>query len=202
MQDIETETLWSQISGKGIQGPQTGTELVLYPSTITTFAEFKKLYPKGMLLAKPEKFQKGSHYETYFADSAKLGIFERIDNFKRLPGKTKVIGLRLETGNVAVAVDRLANDRVILIANAQPKVAIIYDSATETAFAYELAGLSIDRAADISVEGTSLIAGDASWDIRTGRQVEGEAGSLKPVPLITAFWFAWASFFPSSELIQ
>ena len=179
-----------------------GTELTLYPSSITTYVDFKKLYPNGFLLAKPEKLERGSTYDSYFSDSTKLGILGRVDNFKRVPGKTRVMGLRLKDGNFAVTVDKLADSKVILIKRAEPKVVMLYDAATETAFAYEVAGLSGEQAAEISVHGASLVAGDATWDIRTGSSTDGKSTALTPVPIITAFWFAWASFFPTSDLIQ
>ncbi len=202
MQDLETKTLWSQISGKAIQGPQRGTELTLYPSTITTFAEFKKLYPNGKLLSKPEKFDKGSHYSGYFSDSTKLGIFGRIDNFKRTSGKTKVIGVRLDNYDIAVTYEKLSNEKFVLLDKADPQVVILYNSETATAFAYELAELSDEQIKSFAVEGTNISTAGITWDIRTGKSIDGNSPALKPVPLITAFWFAWASFFPTSDLLQ
>jgi hypothetical protein len=202
MQDLETETLWSQVSGKGITGPLTGSALTLYPSSTTTYAEFKKMYPEGKLLAKPEKFEEGSPYSDYFSDSTKLGIFGRVDNFKRVPGKTRVIGLRLDHGDVAITVDKLASNKIVVIDKAEPKVVVIFDAETGTGFAYKLAGLSGEQAADVSINGTVLTVGQATWDVRTGSPTDGKSAALAPVPMITAFWFAWASFFPTSDLVQ
>jgi hypothetical protein len=202
MQDIETESLWSQISGRGMQGAHRGTELTLYPSSITTFADFKRSYPDGRLLTKPEKFEKGSKYDQYFSDSTKLGIFGRVDNFKRVPGKTKVIGLRLASGNIAVTLEKLAEAVVVLMPTAKPSVALLYDAATETSYAYDLSGLPGEQATELAVDGSRLMAGAAAWDIRSGNAIDGKSVPLKPVPIITAFWFAWASFFTDSELIQ
>lgn len=175
---------------------------MLFPSSITTYAEFKKSYPHGQLLAKPERFDKGSHYADYFSDSTKLGIFGRIDNFRRIPGKTKVIGLRLKGHKVAVTYDKLAESKLVLVDKVDPPVVVIYDATSQTALAYELVGLSAKQAAEISVTGSVLTAAGANWDIRSGKPTDGKSKALKPVPLITAFWFAWASFFPTSELIE
>lgn len=202
MQDLQTESLWSQVSGKAIMGPRKGRELTLYPSSMTTYGEFKKLYPNGKLLSKPERFGKGSRYEEYFSDSAKLGIFGRADNFRRVPGKTKVIGLRLPFSDVAVTTEKLADEKVVLIPDAQPPVVIAYDGATETAFAYQLTGFPEAQRADISLEGTALSIGDTTFDLRTGQPAEDNVAALKPIPIITAFWFAWASFFPTTDLIH
>jgi len=64
MQDVETESLWSQISGKCIMGALVGAELELFNSSHTTFSEFVKRYPEGKVLKKPEKGNAGSYYES------------------------------------------------------------------------------------------------------------------------------------------
>ena len=55
MQDVETGSLWSQVSGKSILGENEGKELKLFNSLHTTYEEFKKLYPEGLLLKKETK---------------------------------------------------------------------------------------------------------------------------------------------------
>ncbi len=69
MQDLQTKSLWSQISGECIQGPMEGKKLTILPASHTNFSQFSKDYPSGLLLKKPEKGEQSSHYEKYFADS-------------------------------------------------------------------------------------------------------------------------------------
>src|SRR5688572_9907398 len=48
--DAETGTSWQQASGEAIDGPLKGTRLTLYPAIRTTWAEWRKRYPRTMVL--------------------------------------------------------------------------------------------------------------------------------------------------------
>ncbi len=169
MQDMETESLWSQPSGECIQGKMGGSTLTLFPAIHTTFAEFRKLYPDGQLLKKEEKGPHGSAYADYFDDQSKLGMFGRLDNFERLPGKALVIGLRLPDGEVAITVDYLEEHGFASIGE-EPIVTVNYDRDSKT--------------------------------VSARRSPSPAHSYAEPVATITAYWFAWASFFPNSELIK
>ena len=169
MQDLETESLWSQPSGECIQGELEGNKLTLFPAIHTTFAGFKKSHPNGQLLKKEAKGPHGSPYADYFDDQSKLGMFGRLDNFERLPGKALVFGLRLPEGEVAITKDYLEEHGHAEIGEG-PIVMVSYDPESKTV-----------RAIATQSQTTSF-----AW----------------PVPVITSYWFAWASFFPDSELIK
>ena len=117
MQDMQTQSLWSQISGECIQGELEGTRLTLFPASQTTFAEFKKIYPDGMLLKKPEKGPEGSQYQSYFADSTKMGIFGRVESFERLGAKDVVFGIRQSGRQTAVSESYLRENGFCLFAD-------------------------------------------------------------------------------------
>ena len=141
----------------------------MFPAIHTTYAEFKRAHPNGLLLKKEDKGEAGSHYADYYNDQSKLGIFGRLDNFERLPGKTLVIGLRLPKGEFAVTMDYLERHRWAEIGKG-PIVYVSYDSESKT----------------VSAVGTQSQASSFMWQ----------------VPVVTSYWFAWASFFPNSELIK
>jgi len=164
MQDFETESLWSQITGECIKGDLEGARLTQVPAQHFTYAEFKRLYPNGVLLRKPVRGESGSPYEGYFA-SERLGIFGRGDNFKRLDAKEIVYGLRFEGGEVAVAQSYLEKKRMVVVNKFKPTVELVL------------------------TEGGGV------------RAIARDSGK-KPYPVISAFWFAWASFFPETELIK
>ncbi len=139
MQDLETESLWSQVSGECISGPMEGSKLKQFPALHSTYLEFKKSYPNGMLLKKPEKGEAESPYDSYFGDKEKLGIFGRSNSFTRLEGKDKVIGIRLETREVAVAFDYLRNIGFAYIPDSAASIIVIFnpDGATISAFMFD-----------------------------------------------------------------
>ena len=46
MYDRQTETWWQQATGDAIAGELTGTQLVFYPASIISWADFKSQYPR------------------------------------------------------------------------------------------------------------------------------------------------------------
>lgn len=204
MQDRETESLWSQISGECIQGKMIGKHLDLVPSFHTTFAEFRKLYPNGQVLKKPERGDAESGYADYMGDPKKLGIFGRMDNFEKLPAKSKVYGLRMGDEQVAVAEKLLARTGWVVVTTTTPPVIVTYDTVGQTVAAFALEAPAISSPKTVSVKNNLVSAngGQTTWDARTGRTVKGEAPDLKPVPLLSAYWFAWASFFPATAVVD
>ena len=50
---METKSMWSQVTGECISGTLDGRKLELFPAMHTTYDEFVKLYPDGLILGKP-----------------------------------------------------------------------------------------------------------------------------------------------------
>lgn len=204
MQDLETKSLWSQITGECISGPREGKVLELYPSMHTTYSEFKELFPGGLLLRKPSRGEAGSHYNSYFADSTKLGIFGRADNFARLRGKDQVFGLRLSDKTIAVSKDYLIKNGFVTLADGDTPVVLSYDNNSKTAVAFALNGVDAVDPTKLKVKGNRILPGEgkSSWHAATGRSNSADTPNLTMIPVITAYWFAWISFFPNTELIK
>lgn len=204
MQDLQTGSLWSQINGECISGELEGKKLSSLPALHTRYSEFKELYPEGLLLKKPEKGESGSSYDSYFADPDKLGIFGRADNFQKLDGKDKVFGLNLGKRQIAVSEDYLIRNGLAVVSGTEPPVIVTYDHEGRTVAAFALRDHSQTDLVDIRIEDNALfLSGDnTAWDSRTGRAKSGDADPLDQIPAISAFWFAWISFFPDTELIK
>lgn len=182
MQDLETKSLWSQISGICIQGKMEGAQLKTVPFSHTTFAAFKKQYPHGKLLKKPADSTNkidGARYDSYFADKEKLGIFGRVDNFKRLAGKDKIYGIRFENSEFAVSESYLKKNGFALIVNDTKRIYLSYD------------------VSDMSVAAFAL-----PDSLKLAGRIEINNQTAEAFPVISAYWFAWVSFFPETELIK
>ncbi len=181
-----------------------GATLTLYPVFYTTYEEFRNQYPQGLLLHKPSKGKAGSYYESYFADKTKLGIFGRIDNFKRLGAKEVVFGLKLNGKKVAITKALLKEYRYKIIESIHDAVLVYFDHKTNTAMAYSLTGLNYPSTADFTVSDSTITLGSRnwSWDLKNGQSHAAETPALARIPVTTAFWFAWVSFFPETELIR
>ena len=204
MMDRQTGSLWSQITGESIMGDKEGAKLTLYPAVHTTFADFRENYPNGVLLKKPEKGEAGSHYAEYMADSAKFGMFGRADEFKAMPGKDLVYGLRAGDRQAAVSKDYLETNGFALVTEVSPPALVVFSESHETAIAYSLAGMVGLNLAKLKVDGDriSFEGSDKAWQTATGRALSPGAGDLPMVPLVSAYWFAWKTFYPNTTLIK
>lgn len=204
MQDLETESLWSQVNGECISGPMEGAKLIQFPAIHSTFKDFKKTYPKGQLLKKPEKGEAGSPYNSYFSDGKKLGIFDRANNFTRLDGKDKVIGIRFTDREVAVSYDYLNREQYAFIPDPVSPVILIFntDGATVSAFAFDKTDNNYLESLDVKDGIVSIDDGKTKWSAFSGDAISKGIDNLKIKPAMTAFWFAWVSFFPETELIK
>jgi len=114
MQDLETETLWSHITGEALEGELAGTRLEILPSIQTTWSEWKAAYPGSQVLVKSEEV-KSSRYSSYFADPERTGLFRARWLQGRLPGKTLVYGLRHGPHAVAVVPEILADGQTHVV---------------------------------------------------------------------------------------
>ena len=112
MQDKETGTLWSHITGEALDGPHKGAFLGTLPSVQTTWAEWYDEHPDTRVLKKEQEVL-GSRYEKYFRDPERAGMF-RVEWLRdRLPAKSIVYGVSRGPFSVAVTGDRLKTDPII-----------------------------------------------------------------------------------------
>ena len=92
MQDLETGSLWSHVTGKALEGKLAGASLDMIPSVQTTWSEWVAAHPRTRVLHKPDEIR-SSRYESYFTDEDRVGIFNAGWLHERLSAKTLVHGL-------------------------------------------------------------------------------------------------------------
>ncbi len=203
LEDIQTKSLWSQVTGECISGKLDGESLRLFPSALTTYDEFKKQYPHGKLLTKADKGPPRSPYDTYLSDESQLGTFGRVDNFERLKGKDVVFGLRLDGKQVAISQGHLLERRLVVLQQFSPPVVVTCDTAGNSVAAFSLP-VSFSDSLDLVLTDNiiRLGGGRSTWNARTGELLSGEGSNLISRPITSAFWFAWVSFFPKTELLK
>jgi hypothetical protein len=115
--DRATDSLWQQVTGKALAGPQRGVELETVPSTMTLFGSWRANHPEGQVLAlpgEPGKYTKNP-YADYAGSDRLLFPVELQD--ARLHVKKLIWGVELEGRAIAVESDWLASagswDRVL-----------------------------------------------------------------------------------------
>ena len=111
MFDRETDTLWTHVDGRAIQGPLAGRTLVPVAAIHATWKQWKTLYPDSLVLKKRGEFR--SPYESYNRSSQKLGIFGRRNEDTRLPGKERILGIRADTAAVVFPLGEVRKTRIV-----------------------------------------------------------------------------------------
>ena len=214
MWDDQTQSLWQQLTGEGIVGAHTDRLLDIVPSQLVGYGAFKQQYPDGEVLSTNGRFYGANPYVNY--DSTSRPFLFRGTPDERLFATERVLGATLGDVRVAFPFAALSEAKVINETIGNIAVVAIWQPGSFSA----LDAASIDLSRDVGMaglfardlDGTDLsfrAEGDTIVDEQTGSTwnifglaTDGElAGSqLQPINAFPHFWFAWAAFYPDTEL--
>lgn len=197
--DRETDSLWTQLSGDAIDGPLAGKSLQEIPSEMSTWAEWKARHPNTVVLKKSVPV--GPGYLGYASDPDMLGMFGSKNPDQRLGGKEVIHGVRLPGGAALAVVESYLEEKGGIVASVGGSSLLITGSAAGGVVAYRLPqGVA---AAAMQQDGTWKLADGSSVEPSTGNVVGGprQGETLERLPVTRAYWFAWASFYPRSEVV-
>ena len=203
MQDEETGTYWSHVSGEAIEGLLKGTKLTMLPAVHTTWDKWRTRHPDTTLLAKSREVR-SSQYARYFEDPERTGLFRSSRLIERLAAKALVHGLTLGLHALAVPDASLEEGSFAqaLLAEEPVLVARGLDGGVR-AFRARITG-KVMKFEKGDARGTARdTQTGSSWNLERGEAVAGElAGErLEEIPVTLAFWFAWSSFYPNTEVL-
>jgi hypothetical protein len=97
MYDHGSESLWSQVRGEAVTGPLTGTELTVLPSTLTTWAKWRRQHPGTSVLSPQTGYARNYDLDPYLDYYEKQSGFRSF--FKLGPGekeKELVVGVEID----------------------------------------------------------------------------------------------------------
>jgi len=209
MYDALTESLWSQVLGKAVKGPKTGTSMSLRPSTLTTWGDWRAAYPDTQVLLPPPESDtvKGAVSRNYnrdpyvgYDDSRRIGLGGGSAD-GRLHPKTSVIGVATDAVARAYPLETVqerggvVNDAVGDV----PVVVAVTQGGSLVAYERTVDGTTLTFERD----GDALVAGGSRWGLLSGQARDGPyegtfltaANDRSPM-----FWFAWADFYPGTEI--
>jgi hypothetical protein len=218
MYDEATDSLWSQLAARAIQGPMTGESLDLEQATVTTWGAWQEDHPETVVLrpppesdtvlsTDPDAVSENSGTRNYTAnpyagyeDTEDIGLGGEFDD-DRLHPKAEVIGIAHEDVARAYSATTLETEGVVEdTIGGLPVVVTTTADGTPVAWVREVDGtvLSFSRADD-----SHLAAGGSRWRRSTGVAVDGphEGTQLAQANAVSAlFWFAWLDIHPESDL--
>ncbi len=214
MWDDKTQSLWQQLTGEGIVGAHTGVWLDIVPSQLVGYGAFKTQYPDGEVLSRGSRHYGSNPYVNY--DSSPRPFLFMGTPDERLFATERVLGATVGDVSVAYPFGTLAEERVINDSIASADVVALWQPGSFSA----LDAASIDLSRDVgmaalfsreldgrtlsfkAVEGAIMDEETSSlWNI-FGSATEGElAGAqLRSINAFPHFWFAWAAFYPDTEV--
>ncbi len=218
MYDRQTESWWQQFTGTGIVGKHAGTVLEQLPSTIASFADFRKAYPAGRVLSRETGFTRPygrNPYRGYDRIGDTPFLFsDPVD--PRLPAMERVLGVQQGRSVriypfTVLASARIVNDRVdsepVAVFTAEGMLSaldaeVIRDSRRIPAAAAYSRRLG-ERTLTFELRGERIVDREtgSEWDL-FGRSVAGalKGRRLTPVDSGVHFAFAWLAFNPQSEI--
>lgn len=202
MIDRETETWWSHITGEAISGPNKGQFLEKIQSVQTTWAQWYREHPQTSVIRKSEAVT-SSHYQGYFDNPEKTGLFRSQWLVGRLPGKKLVWGAALGPHAVAATGEAFGTDRLVQVALGKKSVVLAWavDGGVRGWVAV-VADKSLRFSADN--EGWFDRETGSRWDLENGRCLKGkfQGEVLGSVAVTRVFWFAWSSYYPNTKVID
>ena len=96
--DEDTESLWSQVLGEAVVGPNTGTKLSIIRSDTVTYAEWKRAHPDTVVLSRDTGALRSygrDPYGDYYTDNSAVGFGATFSD-RRLEAKDFVLGVEYE----------------------------------------------------------------------------------------------------------
>lgn len=219
MFDRESNSLWSQLYGGGIQGRWSGTSLRAFPSIHTDWATWYRQHPGSQVLSKAKtrvQFQRGTYaeaprssydvdpYESYYLEPDEGVVNHNIPRDDRaLQPKRRVLGVRTANAARAYPFDLLSEQPVINDEIAGDPLVVWFDPASQTGRAFSrlvngqaLTFTNDPQNADIIIDKAT----GSRWNTLNGEAIAGPLAGNRLMPLIAtpAFEFGWYDYFPES----
>jgi len=114
MQDRETGSSWSHVTGRAIDGKTKGAQLEKLEAVETTWELWYAAHPDTAVLKKSEEVL-ASHYQEYFDDPKRMGMFRAQWLTEKMSGKTLVYGAAVGPHAVAVTDEALAGGTLVQV---------------------------------------------------------------------------------------
>ncbi len=201
LQDLDTHTIWQQITGASLTGRRHPSQLPLLPARLLPWSEARRLLPP-LKLAKTTREDR-LPFDIWFLPWARLQKSNYVLGLRprdrRLPARTRVVGLERIGGHVAYLADELA--RRGWVRNDEVHLLIVMTGAWAIGFLTEVDGFPRELRVQ---EGRIVDDGSgSSWD-REGHGLQGPLSARKLVvwPTHEVFWFGWSEFHPLTRILR
>lgn len=112
-ENVEDESLWSQILGEAVVGPQTGTRLEVIDSNNITYGEWIEAFPNSVVLSQNTGFERSYDVDPYgdYYTNDTVGFGASFDD-DRLDPKALVAGIEINGEYKAYEINALEDETI------------------------------------------------------------------------------------------
>lgn len=207
--DRETDSLWSQMMMKCVNGPRIRTDTALIHVIETTWSTWRQLFPNAEVLSSNTGFN--NSYDVYPYGSYKTSdslLFPVSNEDNRLHKKERGHGVIVSDHTKFYPIGAFGAE-IEVINEGVNGVEIVVAGSTALNLVVSFERMTADGTVlnFMPVQGelpVVMIDGEGTkWDV-FGRGVSGpRSGSqLAATSSYNAYWFAWAAFFPGADIMQ
>ena len=204
--DRATDSNWSQMQGRGVNGAHIGRDIETVQVVETTWETWKILFPETKVVSPATGHNKpyGVYpYGSYRTDDRLIFQVDRDD--ARLHKKERIHGILVDDESKVYPIDRFPDGLVTLndTVNGLP-VVVVGSSSLNVATSYERdvgGAVLIFDPLENALPAVMQDNEGTTWDI-LGRGIEGprEGEHLESTMSYNAYWFAWGAFFWDAEI--
>ncbi len=191
------------MTGRAIDGEAKGAQLIRLEAVQTAWRKWFDTHPDTTVLSKPDEII-SSHYQRYFDDPERMGLFRAQWLTERMPGKTLVFGSAVGPHAVAVTEGALTGGSPVWIDLGDSKVVMAKGrDGGVRAFAVPTGGSDGTLIFD-PLSGGIRDEGGSLWDLSDGRCDAGpkKGQQMEAVAVTPVYWFAWSNFYPNTLVID
>ncbi|HCL30539.1 MAG TPA: hypothetical protein DIC52_19185 [Candidatus Latescibacteria bacterium] len=193
--DKQTQSRWSQLFGKAMEGPMAGRRLEKVPSTMTTWGQWRQLHPTTTVYVKPTAYSR-RFTAAHFAQIAKGGRGP-------IQPEDLVLGFEGDVQARAYLVRRLAPQR--LVHDTFEKAPILLYLSRDYATARIFSCVIDERTLHFTLTEDEVLQDEeteSSWHPVTGEATAGPLQGRQLQSVISTFslWFAWHGYRPDTQL--
>jgi hypothetical protein len=208
MKDSETGSYWQQIGGECFEGPMKGKRLTMVLFLFTTWNEWRTQHPDTVALVPEPAHKKGYDEMGQRIASIQYGsiknpgrpLIREADS--RLPNYAEVIGIEVGSAHKAYPATILSEERVVNDQVGSTPILLIDSPASDTVIAFSRAitgrTLTFRPAQNGDIVDQETNSQWSPYGECTLGKLKGQ--KLQRIIVQPGFWFAWAEFFPDTQV--
>lgn len=202
--DRKTESNWSQMRIQSINGPLISTNININPLVETTWETAKSLYPNANVVTSNTGYSR--NYEAYpygdYRTNHSSFIFPTSGDDNRLNAKERVLGVFNNENTKAYRISDFENGKIVIDEIGDKKYLIYGNNQKNIINAFNISSLPAGTEFSISSNQDQFIVKDNNGNSYDVFGTSATASNLVNAKSFVAYWFAWASFHPETELYK